>query len=74
MVPLVGVFAAAAIAGAGAMVGWRLARDHLLPNLTAKKGRDTHGAGGRAKVIEAEYVDLTDRSPSRAGRRSRGAD
>ena len=73
MVPLVGVFAAAAVAGAGVMVGWRLARDHLLPSLAAKKGRDANGDGGHAKVIEADYVDLTDRSPKGAGRRSRGA-
>lgn len=68
MAPLVGLFAAATIAGAGAALGWRLVRDHLLPAVgaTRKEGRNGNGEG---QVIDAEYVDVTDgRGPAGARR------
>ena len=60
MVPFVGVVAAAVVAGAGAVLGWRLVRSHLLPNLRAQRSRGGDREDRHAKVIEADYVDVTD--------------
>ena len=74
MMPLVGVFAAAAIAGAGAMLGWRLARDHLLPHSGTRRRQNSGDDDHPSAVIEADYVDLTDVQSSTAQERRRRSD
>ena len=71
MMPLVGVFAVAAVAGAGAIVGWRLARDYLLPNIGARRAHGENSDEQSAKIIETEYMDVTDVPSSTANRRRR---
>ncbi|MCB9948777.1 MAG: hypothetical protein H6842_13320 [Rhodospirillaceae bacterium] len=73
MAPLVGLFAAAAVAGAGAAVGWRLVRDHLLPAVSGGRPKARRGGEG-GQVIEGDYVDVTDRGASARTRRERGGD
>ena len=58
MVPVLGLFATAAVVGIGAAIGWRLARDHVMP-LVAPGNDAPGGRARRPQIIDADYVDVT---------------
>ena len=68
MVPVLGLFATAAVVGIGAAVGWRLARRHVMPFLGGRDGAAGE-ATARPKVIDADYVDVTGRSAAERAER-----
>ena len=71
MVPVLGLFATAAVVGIGAAIGWRLARDHVMPFVAP--GADAPGArANRPQIIDADYVDVTGRSASDGAEAPRG--
>ncbi len=73
MVPVLGLFATAAVVGIGAAVGWRLARNHLPQFLNGREPATGEGTK-RPRVIDADYVDVTDADGPEAAVRARRRD
>ena len=66
MLPVVGLFWTAAVVGAGAALGWRLAKHQLKPLVDAFN-EPPETAAKQPLVIDADYVDVT------GGRRKAGS-